>query len=247
MTRSAVAAAGTTGATLNTERPIQDIFGSTIKLIDFTGNLAAKLGADPGGFGTTAERVAEYVVTRDRWINARQVAAAEATRTAGNLALAEAARKTLVSSTRSLVRELQAWPQMTDPKRRELRITVPDRTRTPVATPTEAPGIELVQAVRHTVRLKIVNPDGARRRPAGTAGANVFYAVGPNVPASPADWAWSGFWTRGTHDVVFPLDTPAGATVWLSAAYANPRGENGPMADAVSTNLPGGQAVRVAA
>ena len=226
---------------------MESVFSNEPKLINFTRKLADRLVPAPLDYGTTAERVADYLTTRDRFVASYDKANAEPTRTARNIEQKDEDKKVLIRSTRRLIRELQAWPQMTDPKRRELRITVPDRTRTPVATPTEAPGIELVQAVRHTVRLKLVNPDGARRRPAGTAGANVFYAVGPTVPTSPADWAWSGFWTRGTHDVVFPLDTAAGATVWLSAAYANPRGENGPMADAVSTNLPGGQAVRVAA
>ena len=229
------------------ETDMESVYQNTIKLIDFTGNFAGKLGPNPGDFGTTAGRVAEYVTTRDRWLLAREIAAAEATRTSGNIALATEARRTLVNSTRALVREIQAWPQMTDAKRRELRITVPDRTRTPVPAPVDVPEVDLVQAVRHTVRLRVRNPEGSRRRPAGTAGANIFYAVSATMPATPVDWKWAGLWTRGDFDVTFPLDTPAGSAVWVTAAYANPRGENGPMADAVTTNLPGGQAVRRAA
>jgi hypothetical protein len=39
-----------------------------------------------------------------------------------------------------------------------------------------------------------------------------------------------------------PEDVPGGATVWITANYYNGRGEVGPLADAISTNLPGGQA-----
>jgi hypothetical protein len=41
------------------------------------------------------------------------------------------------------------------------------------------------------------------------------------------------------YDVTLPPETPAGATVWLSAAYYNRKGEHGPLARPVPTNVPG--------
>lgn len=226
---------------------MESVYSNESKLINFTRNFLDRLAGDPGAFDADPDRVAEYAVTRERFIRSYDVANAEPTRTRANITLKDENKRRLVSSTRALIRQLQAWPQLTDAQRRELRITVADRTKTPLPPPTAMPQIELVQAVRHTVRLRVANPDGGRRRPAGTAGANVFYAVSDAAPASPGAWASAGLWTRGPFDVTFPLGTPAGATVWLSAAYYNPRGEYGPMADAVTTNLPGGQAARRAA
>ena len=76
--------------------------------------------------------------------------------------------------------------------------------------------------------------------------AQVFYAVGA-MPSKATDWVSAGPWTSKAFDVTFPLDTPAGSPVWASAAYYNRKGQYGPMADAATCNLPGGQASRMAA
>ena len=225
---------------------MKSIFNNEPKLINFTRNLADRLTADPAAFGETAERVAQYVVTRDRFISAYDVANAEPTRTRSNIELKDERKKTLVNSTRSIIRQVQSRPETTDAQRRALQITVADRTKSDNPPPSEMPQIEIVMAIRHTVRLRLRNPDGGRRRPAGCAGAQVFYAVGA-MPGKPGDWMSAGLWTSREYDVMFPLDTPAGSPVWVSAAYYNRKGQYGPMADAVTCNLPGGQVSRMAA
>ena len=226
---------------------MKDVYNNEGNLIKFTENILEKITATPGDFGTTADRAAEYGTTRGRFMEACSLINNESTRISSNYELKSAARTSLVNSTRALVREFQAWPMMTDVKRRELQIAVRDTSQTPVPPPTDKPLIELVTAVRYTVRTRVKSTATTRRRPAGVAGAQVFYAVGPDIPLATEDWRSSGLWTRGTFDVTFPTDTPAGATVWITAAYYNGKGQYGPMADAVSTNLPGGQAARRAA
>ena len=225
---------------------MDNIYGNEGKLVDFTENFHDRLAADPLAFGTTAERLTEYKTTRDYFVNARRVALATDTRTKPNIELKDAHKKTLINSTRSLIKQIQARPETTDAQRDLLGIPVPDRNKTVEPPPSQAAQIELVTAVRRTVRMRVKNPDGGRRRPAGCAGAQVFYAVG-ELPVRPTDWRSAGLWTSGTFDVAFPDDTPAGSTVWVSAAYYNRKGQYGPMADAVTTNLPGGQVSRTAA
>ena len=40
--------------------------------------------------------------------------------------------------------------------------------------------------------------------------------------------------------VAFAATTPAGAQVWFSACWYNPRGETGPGCSPISTNIAGG-------
>ena len=210
------------------------------KLLDFTRNLADRLAADPAAYHTDPAAVA-------RLAEARDVANAEPTRTASAIALKEGARKFLISLTRQTVRQLQAWAGMDDPKRRTLGLPVPRRARKDIPPPDQAPRVDLLLAVRHTVRLRLRGPGGERRRPAGTSGAAVMYALGPTPPTDPRRWTWAGQWTSGTFDLDCPPQTPPGTTVWVTACYLDRRGRRGPLADAATTNLPGGQASRLAA
>ena len=45
-----------------------------------------------------------------------------------------------------------------------------------------------------------------------------------------------------SHVIAMPESIAPGATIWITANYYNGRGEVGPLANALSTNLPGGQA-----
>ena len=217
------------------------------KLLVFTRNLADRLAADPAAFGTDAPAVAALAEARRRFADARDVATAEPTRTASAIARKESARKFLIALTRQTVRQLQAWGGMDDPKRRALGIPVPRRARVDIPPPAEAPRVDILLAVRHAVRLRLRGPGGERRRPAGTAGAAVLYALGPTPPADPRRWVWLGQWTSGTFDLDCPPEAPPGTTVWVTACYLDRRGRRGPLADAATTNLPGGQASRLAA
>ncbi len=145
---------------------------------------------------------------------------------------------------RSLVRQVQTHPQTTDEQRRQLAITVPDRTRTEQTAPDDEPVVTITDTKRHMVAIAMRREDGRAGRPAGIAGMNVYYAISESVPtkAQIGRWTHAGQATRMNHVIAMPEDVPGGATVWITANYYNGRGEVGPLADAISTNLPGGQA-----
>ncbi len=207
--------------------------------IAFLGQLAA----DPAGFGLTVQTVDDYRTTQGRFAAAFAVVQDRVTRSPANLELKDEAKRTLVNATRMLVNVLQAWPQMTDGKRRALGITVRDPRPTPVPQPTARPGVAVVSASRRTVKVRVFNDLGTRGRAAGAMGASIFAHVGPAVPAASEQWRFMMQTTRGTADVTFGDEVPSGSTVWITACWYNRRAENGPAADAVSANLPGGQAV----
>ena len=206
--------------------------------VSFNGNLAV----DPTAFGLNEQVVDEYQVVLARAQASVALAGDPATATRPIIGRKALDLDALRRSSRSIVKQVQAWPQTTDEQRRLLQITVPDRKPTPHPAPGEMPDVQIAFAVRHTIALRIRREDGGRGRPVGTTGANVYYAVGPTVPSTAGGWTHACQATRMGCQIELPATTPAGATVWVAANWYNGRGETGPLSDAVSTNLPGGQA-----
>ena len=209
--------------------------------LDWCESFHRNLAVEPVAFGTTAVRVAEYNTTLTRFAESYAAATDPATRTRPVIERKDADRDTLRRSTQSVVKQIQARPETTDEQRRTLGITVPERKPTTHGEPTEMPDMQLLMAIRHTIALKIRRQDGGRGRPAGTLGANVYYAVSPTVPTTQTGWTHAGQATKMNTQITLPETTPAGATVWIASNYYNGRGETGPLSDAITTNLPGGQ------
>src|SRR5258706_406301 len=64
-----------------------------------------------------------------------------------------------------------------------------------------------------------------------------------NAATEEADWTFQGNTPRTSMNVTFPGATPAGAKVWFTAFWFNPRKQSGPAATPLGINLPGGAAM----
>ena len=82
---------------------------------------------------------------------------------------------------------------------------------------------------------------GARRW--GVDGASVFSFVGAAAPTDESAWKFEGNTTRTVVNVLFPNTVAAGAKVWFTAFWFNPRAQRGPASAPVGTNIPGGGAM----
>jgi hypothetical protein len=71
-------------------------------------------------------------------------------------------------------------------------------------------------------------------------GAAVFTYVGATPPADTSDWTFVGNTARTSFDVELPATMPAGATMWITAFWFNPRKQSGPAATPTSVGNPGG-------
>lgn len=140
---------------------------------------------------------------------------------------------------------MQANPSVTGQQKSSLGLTVRDVEPTPINPPADAPTLDVLSAVGRSVKVRLHDSANPTRRgkPAGVAGASLFTCVGATPPADISGWTFQGNTSRTTADVQFPAEVPAGATVWLTAFWFNPRAQNGPTCAPVSTNLPGGGAV----
>ena len=200
----------------------------------FYGNLAS----DPGSFGTTPERVAELDATRSNFLARHAKSSDKATNSGEAYEATMLAKAAVLRSVRSLVRQIQAWPQITDDKRRALDITVPDRSRTPAPRPSTPPALDVVYVDGHSVTLRLRDAANVRRsRPVGASGANVLTFVGDLAPTSLAGWTFQGNATTREFSFVAPPTAQPGSRVWITATWYGTRGETGPLAQPVYTHV----------
>lgn len=196
----------------------------------------------PTDYGLTNDMVAELTTKATAFRNARQAASVAATRTPQVVAQKNQAKAELIAYVRQLVRLVQATPGITNDVRIALGITPRKEEYAPVPVPANSPDIDVLSVNRLTVRVHLheASPAGGssrRGKPDGVAGALVYSYVGAEPPESLSAWKFETNTKRTTVSITFPPTVPAGAKVWITAVWYNPRGQNGPQATPISTSL----------
>ncbi|MEO0963655.1 MAG: hypothetical protein AAFY08_00930 [Planctomycetota bacterium] len=201
-------------------------------------NFKNRLDDDATAYGLTSTQATAYGTLATAFLDAYQTAQEPTTRTPSSIEAKDTAKDAVLAETRALVRIAQAWPEMTNQKRSDLGITVPDPEPTPVPVPTEEPQLDVaaVNGRRLSLRLR-EQSTGERRKPTGVTGATVLSYVGETIPSSIRDWSFEGNTTRLDVDVVFEDSVPQGAKVWVTAYWYNRKAESGPACPPVSTHI----------
>ncbi|MEM8495652.1 MAG: hypothetical protein AAF663_09735 [Planctomycetota bacterium] len=208
------------------------------ELVTWMTNFKTLIDAAPTDYGLTSTQASDYDALADAYLAAYQTANDPSTRTAPAIEAKDTAKAAVLAETRRLVRIAQAWPGMTNAKRSDLGITVPDTDPTPVPVPSEEPQLDVASVNGRRVSLRLREQStGERRKPAGVAGATVLSYVGETIPASIRDWSFEGNTTRLDVDVVFADAVPQGAKVWVTAYWYNRKAESGPACPPVSTHI----------
>lgn len=140
----------------------------------------------------------------------------------------DASKADLVFNLRSLVKVVQNAPTTTNALRAALGIPERDFEPTPIPVPGSAPilTVKKVWGRQITCRLESAVSEG-RALPPGVYGALIYSYVGEEPATDTQVWSNQGVVTRTTFVVQFPTSVPAGAKVWLTAAWINPRGQTG--------------------
>jgi hypothetical protein len=233
----------------NEERIMPDYVPTTdAGLLSWATNMSAQVTATPTAFGLTAgiaTTLAGHVTT---YSDTLEAATNPTTRGGSTVFAKDTARQTLVAYVRQVVGTIQGTPSVTAQQKYDLGITVRDRVPTPITPPAMAPDVLILSTSGRTVKIRMIDPANPTRRgkPLGVAGASVFSYVGAEAPAEVSAWKFEGNTTRTSVDVLFDAATAAGAKVWLTAFWFNPRAQSGPACPPVSTHIPGGS-VQVAA
>ncbi|MFT3786731.1 MAG: hypothetical protein QM770_11285 [Tepidisphaeraceae bacterium] len=205
----------------------------------FTANFAAKLTANAVAVGCTAGQASAFSALNATWQNALAVSTAPATRTKDTITAKDLAKKNCVANLRQLARIIQAYPGTTDVLRDQFGLTV-HSPRTPLPVPSQRPNVEVVNRAGTNIVIRLSDNAGKRTKPAGVQGARVYTFIGATPSTNPEDWRDEGQATRADIKLEFPPETPIGTTIYITAAWYNPRGQLGAACEPVKTFIAGG-------
>ena len=216
-------------------------------LVTWTQNFDLKINAMLMTVGISGAQATNYHLLSAAFIAAYNVSSAPLTHSPANVSLKDASKHVLILNLRQLAGIVQTFPGMTNAVR--IQLGLPQRYMpAPVPAPSTAPMIEVKKVSGRTASLRLIdvaNPT-KRGRPANASGASVFsYIAPPGTPGAvpPAEltaWTFEGNTGRTVVDIVFPPTLAAGATVWFTAYWFNPRKQAGPNTTPICANLPGG-------
>jgi hypothetical protein len=175
----------------------------------------------PSSFGLNETQSEDYGISRNRYEAAFNAIQNPDTRTPPNIAIKNDAKKHLINASRMLVDICQAWPQMTDAKRRQLKITERDKKPTPSPIP-DSPHIKIVSTDGRTVRLSIQQDRTTKKKPRGVIGANVLVYYGDVAPTTAVGWTFLTNTGRTTVDIALDGVQEA-TTAWITAMWVNGR------------------------
>jgi hypothetical protein len=194
----------------------------------FGDNIAVKYA----GLGLTELDVTNYAADVDAFAAGFMLAIEPATRTRGNIAAKDAARRQVVAQTRTLVRILRANPAVTDAQLADLGLPPRPRRGASIGPPIIAPRLELLPSLGRIVHLRLWNdgPGPRRGKPHHVAGAMIFYCLADHPSADLAGWQFAASTSQTTFAFTPPLAATPGTQVWLTAIWFNAKGETSPMA-----------------
>jgi hypothetical protein len=125
---------------------------------------------------------------------------------------------------------------------------LPRTSPTPIPPELLAPILEVLSVTGRTANVRVHQSTGdARRKPIGSAGAQIFTHVGPTAPADPTEYHYEGLATRGRLAIQFPNSVASGATAWIAAAWVSQRGVVGMACTPVQVTIQGGPILAEAA
>jgi len=210
-------------------------------LVAWSNNFSTLISATPTAFGLVAAQATAYAALNTAFVTAYNTIKNNTTRSPANIITKNLAKKNLIASARSLAGIVQKYPSITNAQRSELGLTVPS-TPTPIPAPSSAPALEIGTVTGYTVNIKLHDSTSGSKRgkPVGVSGASVFSYVGATPPTDIAAWKFEGNTSKTAVVVSFATTLAAGAQVWLTAFWFNPRKQSGPACAPVSTNVQGG-------
>jgi hypothetical protein len=214
-------------------------------LLNWSQNLYDKLTVTPADFGLTAEQVAPFATAQEAFKADYAKVLDPATKTKVTVAAKNQSKKAMLTIVRPLVQTIQNWPGMTNAKRDELEITVPDREPSSIGAPEEMPVLRIASVNGRVLDLEVRRTDGTtKRKPAGVRAVwlrTFVGAPGSDPAATPPQvldqYEFRGESTKSNPQIVFPPDVAPGTPVWVTAQWVNPTGQPGPACAPVKAHI----------
>ena len=201
-------------------------------------NFVAQLESSPLGpadFGIPDAMATEFTAAQSAYATAYAASQNQTTRGPSTIQGKDDARRSFVEVARRTIKQAEIFPGLTDQQRIDLRIPIPDSSRTPVEPPETKPRLQIVSVQGHLVKLQVLDENNKRRRPRYVSGYNLFMFVGDTPPNDIAAWKFVAGYNKLDTELTLPLTLPVGTKVWLTCAWVNRKLEAGPACDPVMT------------
>src|SRR3954467_8723670 len=183
--------------------PLDFLPSREAELVTWIGTFRSLITSAPTTYGLTAGQATSYGTLATNFVNAYNVANADATRSPSNIIAKDEAKHLVVANTRLLAGIIQKFPGTTNQMRSDLGLTVPAAKGT-IPPPSDIPELDIVSRIGTRVRIRLRDSTGVRRgKPLGVQGARVYSHVGPTAPVEIGDWTFEGQTTRVTADIQF--------------------------------------------
>ena len=197
------------------------------------------VAAQPVKYGLTAEVITELTSGVETWETSFQSAIQQRDAARAAVVAKDTERKALVEFIRSVARQIQADPNVSDSSKMQAGLPVHSSSRTPAPIPTTSPvvTIEPTQVQEHTIRLMDDENPHRRSRPRGVMSCEVIGFVGNSHPGA-GDFKPFGLTTRMHKIVSFPA-TDVGKTAWYRFRWINTRGIEGPWSTTYTATITG--------
>jgi hypothetical protein len=189
--------------------------------------------------GILAADLAPAAAAAGAWETSRTDAEAKQTAFSAAIGVKTTDRHAAENEFRSLVRRLQASPQVSDDERRALRITVKDSEPTPVGPTATRPLAIISTAERFRHEIKFVDAGAPTRRgkPAGVAGCEIWCKIG-EAPTGPSQMTLLALSRGSPYLAVFP-ETEAGKTAHYMLRWVAGNGQEGPWSETAAATIVG--------
>jgi hypothetical protein len=209
-----------------------------LDLQTFCADFSTKITLSPTTYGVLASDATTLAALVATYTSSLATATDPATKTKVTTAAKNSAKIALVAEMRSLAKRIQATPSVTPAQKTTLGLPVHAVHPTPIAQPSTRPVLSVVavQGQQALIRLVDEATPTKRSKPGDAEGAIVLSYVPAASEAPPSDlekWSFKAVATKGEVKLTYTPDQ-VGKTATIRAFWVNPRGEQGPVSDAVT-------------
>jgi hypothetical protein len=179
-----------------------------------------------------------YVLTYNTMMTAR----ANGVRSQSLTADKDTRKASMLQVGRELYSLVSANSNVSDADKISLGIHIRSTPPSPIPAPSVRPGVDLVSVVGRTITVSVhdTTTSNKRGKPAGAVSAWVYSYVGTDYPTDPTEWNFHGAYNKAEAVIDLAGSVPAGAQVWICAAWVNRKGDAGPTSVPLTTNVQGG-------
>jgi hypothetical protein len=149
------------------------------------------------------------------------------------------ARAVLEAAVRPYVKAYLSFnPVISDADREQMRITVYDKTKTPIPPPSTIPEAEIDSSVIRQLTIHFKDNGSERRgKPLGVHGVEIVWDMTETTPAKIEEFRNSVFDTRSPYTFSFD-ESQRGKKVFLCLRWENAKGEKGPWSEIYNAIIP---------